>query len=108
MKLEIKTNNRVRPLVTFNELPESVRSDFDYCKAKDTPFFVKVLNHWYDAFDTQRITTEGSYPMGWAVHVEKESPFAGWNAVTSETYWSGVLFKFKDEGVVVGCYFHRG
>lgn len=105
--MKVTTNNRARPLLTFNELPEAVKSDFDYTKLKDQPFFVKVGKDYYDAFDVQEVkvgTSKLDRPVGWAMYVEDTHPFAKWNGVTSESAWSGVLFRYVDDGVVVGKY----
>jgi hypothetical protein len=43
--------------------------------------------------------------MGWAMVVEKDSPLASWHGIVSDSFFSGVLFKFVNDDVVVGRYF---
>jgi hypothetical protein len=79
------------------ELPDNVRADFDYV-AKDgdhTARFVQYKGAWYDVLDAQFITRE----LG-------SDQFKGWDGIVSETYFSGVLFRFVgDDEVIVGRYF---
>lgn len=112
-ELTITTNNKPYPLVCFHELPPTVMLDFDYIDDEDdmhTERFVKYRGHWYDTRDVQGITVSPfrDQPIGWAMNVEPDHPFAEWNAVISDSYFSGVLFKFVGEDldqVVCGTYF---
>ena len=67
--------------------------------------FVKDTGVWSDAMDTQRITVGNSF-RGWDMYVTKDHPFAKWSAVISESFFSGILFKFDEdfEQVIVGRY----
>ena len=106
--MNIITNNRPRPLACLLDLPDVVRADFDYV-AKDgdyTARFVQYLGHWYDVLDAQFITREARYPMGWAMTVTGDSPLASWHGIVSETYFSGVVFRWgAEDTVIVGMYF---
>jgi hypothetical protein len=108
-KLTVITNNVPRPLFCLHELPASVQKDFDYAVGYQSPRFVQYKDVWYDAEDTQRISLsgrQGASPVGWAVTVANDSPLAGWHSILSETFFSGVLFRFVDyERVIVGRYF---
>lgn len=114
-ELTIKTNNKPYPLVCFHELPPTVMLDFDYIDDEDdmyTERFVKYRGHWYDTRDVQGITVSKGMVlrgcMGWNMTVEPDHPFADWSAVISDSYFSGVLFKFVGEDldqVVCGTYF---
>jgi hypothetical protein len=44
--------------------------------------------------------------MGWAMLVAKDHPFAKWSAFISDSFFSGILFKFDEdfEQVIVGRY----
>ena len=109
--IEISTNNRVRALRSLNEIPEDARKDFDYLRDPDEARLVKLGINWYDTQDTQAIrlkSTSHTDPIGWAMYVEARSPLAKWNAVISESHWTGVLFRFKGDGVVCGTYHEKG
>lgn len=105
--LQITTNNVPRPLVPRSALPKKVRKDFDYIETWDeTPRFVEYRGEWYDAIDTQRITTSQVIGrMGWEHYVEPDHPLAEWDAIVSDTFFSGLLFRFTyGDTVVVGRY----
>lgn len=106
--LTTTTNNVPRELIAFFELPAEVRKDFDYIGPDEhySPRFVKFKGEYYDVFDTQgiRVQTPGRF-VGWDMCVDADSPLADWNAIISESFFSGVLFRFKGEDhVVVGRY----
>lgn len=106
--MDITTNNHQRPLVCLAALPDNVRSDFDYVSEHDyANRFVQYRGAWYDVYDTQAIRTRPDHPMGWAMVVAEASPFADWDSIVSETFFSGVVFRWgaEDDTVVVGRYF---
>lgn len=103
MNMKIKTNNIARELVTFHDMPVKARSDFDYV-TDDAPFeyrFIQYKGTWYDTYDTQRIAVDVGQFMGWTMAVQKDSPLSKWHAVVSETYFSGVLFRFTGDSMVI-------
>lgn len=104
--MKITTNNHPRELISFFDLPENARSDFDYV-TDDAQYefrFVSYKGNFYDTYDTQRISVDCGQYMGWTMAVEKDSPLSKWNAVISESYFSGVLFRFIDDSVTCGSY----
>lgn len=107
----VTTNNVPRPLVCFYDLPEKERRDFDYVKEEERGDnrFVRFKDAWYDVNDVQEIhcRKEHDRPMGWALYVEPDHPFAKWNAIVSETYFSGVLIRYvmDEEAVIMGSYY---
>lgn len=103
--MKITTNAVVRPLLCLEELPLRDQLDFDYVGADCTPRFVKYKSDYHDVLDTQVITTaDNALPIGWAMRVEDSSPLAKWDRIASDSYWSGMLFRWVDDGVVVGRY----
>lgn len=106
-EIKIVTDGKPRELKCFMDLTEKERADFDYIKDDDfcSPRFVRYKGHWYDVDDTQRI---GEWPKqhlyGFAVN--PGHPFANWDCITTETFFSGVLFRYtKDyENVICGSY----
>lgn len=99
------------PLVSLAELPEEKRGDFDYVTRdgcdEHQPRFVFYRDCWYDVHDTQTILAKSIHdsPMGWAMYVPIDHPFAIWHAVISETFFSGVLFRInQDDTVDCGSY----
>jgi hypothetical protein len=134
--MEIITNNVARKLCALADLPAKVQKDFDYIDWGEeyTPRLVCYKGSWYDVHDTQAITvrkppkeeraksgTTGnpyvfdpktqvasfSPPIiGWGMQVQADSPFAKWDSIISETFFSGVLFRLNnDDMVIVGRYF---
>ena len=111
--LTVTTNYKPYQLVSFHDLPPKVMIDFDYIEDEDdmhTDRFVKYKGAWYDTLDAQeiRVSNDHDRPMGWAMYVATDHLFADWNAVVSETFFSGVLFKFINDDydhVICGSYY---
>jgi hypothetical protein len=105
--LKIRTNNLPRDLVPFHALPEKARKDFDYLDEdeQNTDRFVNYKGEWYDTLDTQAIRVSNSHdlPMGWAMYVNAEDQLAKWDAIISDSYFSGVLFRFSQDYDQVVC-----
>lgn len=105
--LTIITNNVPRKLLYLYELPKKWQKEYDYVKDDGTPRFTKYKGQWIDPMDSQdiRVSVENR-PMGWAMCVDPTHPFAKWDAVSSDSFFSGLLFRFNDDWdtVVVGRY----
>lgn len=105
--MKITTTNRPKEMVCFFDLPKKAQSDFDYVEGDNrySPRFVKYRNAFYDVYDTQRITIHNGSPMGWSMVVQHDNPLSKWDAIVSETYFSGILFKSNsDDMVICGSY----
>lgn len=97
--MKIVTNRIPRPLLPLTDLPEKARKDFDYIDDSYDFRFVQYKGVWYDVYDSTRCP--GAEAPEATRHV-----FAGWDGYISDSYFSGVLFKFADDDrVVVGQYF---
>ena len=95
--------------MAFCDLPLSIQSDFDYIEKDDmyNDKFVQYKGRYYDVFDSQSIIcTDSTSPMGFAMVVQSDSPLAKYNAIVSESYFSGVLFKLSNncENVICATY----
>lgn len=93
--MKIITNNHPRAMHAVADLPERAQADFDYVMGDDrySPRLVQYLGHWYDVYDSQ------ACGVGF-------DQFKGWDGIVSETFFSGVLFRFADgDTVIVGRYF---
>ena len=89
--MNIITNNHQRQMACLAELPDNVRADFSYIMDDERycPRFVQYKGCWYDVYDSQSVTRD-----------------KGWDGIVSETFFSGVLFRFVgDDEVIVGRYF---
>ena len=85
----VVTNNKPRELVAWHQLPtEQQRVDFDYVTGEDqfSTRFVQYRGSWYDTGDTEG-TPRSPY-------------FQGWDLYITETFFSGVLFRFPKTGEV--------
>ena len=105
--MNITTDNKWRPLASLADLPAKAMKEFEYID-EDSIYdlrFVKYKGVWYDVRDTQRITVGNSF-RGWDMYVTKDHPFAKWSSVNSDSFFSGILFKFDEyfEQVIVGRY----
>lgn len=100
-KINIRTNRHHYPLLALADLPKAKQADFDYIdeEAHYDPRIVKYRGWYYDVQDMQAIrpATEAMWPMGWAMHVELDHPFAAWQMVNSDSFFSGTLFRYADD-----------
>jgi hypothetical protein len=116
--IKVTTNNVPRKLSMLSELSKKDRKDFDYIydfdKAQENQCIeacfderlVQYRGVWYDTRDTQRIIGSPNMGrMGWEMIVDEDHPFAKWDAVISDSFFSGVLFRFveTDDGYSVIC-----
>lgn len=94
--MKIITNNVPRPLLPLTDLPEKARADFDYLGPDEVRDYrlVQYKGVWYDVYDSMRC------PGAEAPEATRKA-FAGWDGYISDSYFSGVLFKFTDENCVV-------
>ena len=108
--MEVKTDNKYRPLKALWQLPKKVAKDFDYMKGRfedeDSIRFVKYQGKWYDTQDTYGIVTDSSR-IGWVRPVSKNHILANWHAIREDTFFSAMVFKFSEdwESVIVGVYY---
>jgi hypothetical protein len=95
--VNIITNNHQRQMACLAELTDKVRAEFDYVNEDERycPRFVRYLGRWYDVYDSQSVTRELGFDQ-----------FKGWDGIVSETYFSGVVFRWgAEDTVIVGRYF---
>lgn len=98
MTVTIKTDHKARPLLWLGDLTAKERAEFDYVPDDDcSDRFVRYKGWVYDVYDAQHIHYET-----WGVNAE---PFKGWDAIVSDSFFSGVVFKFDSNGdVICGTY----
>lgn len=88
----IKTNNQPRDVIDGNELTEDERKEFDYINwaTEYEQSFFRYKDQLYDVNDC-----EISHHL-----------FEGWDGFYSETFFSGVVFRYVNdmEQVIVGRY----
>lgn len=86
--MRIITNNVPRRLHLYAALPPRVRKDFDYLSINDdTPRMVLYKGVWYDVLDSQTPYT-----------LPADSPLHQWDGFISDSFFSGVVFKYADDG----------
>ena len=99
-KITIRTNNHERELLSSFQVPSAVlNDDFGYLEADSYGFFC-YKKHWYHTSDFM------SLPAVISGHWEADSPLRGWDAYSSDSYFSGVLIKYDDDGetIRIGTY----
>ena len=98
--MNIITNNTPRPLLCLSDLPAKARADFDYL-TEDEAYDCRLVQYkgvWYDVWDSMRC------PGAEAPEATRHA-FAGWDGYASDSFFSGVLFRFADDDcVIVGRY----
>ena len=102
-QVEVKTNNQLRELIDFQDLPEKIqKEEFDYIKeGEGFVRFFKYKGEYYDSHEFM-VVNHGREALPVA--------FKGWSGYQSETFFSGLLIKFVDndfENVVIGSYASR-
>lgn len=88
--MNIKTNNRVRPLVSYFELTESQRADFDYVTGEDR-YSERFFVYKRAAYDSSEFMRLDNCPP--------------WQGSQVDTYFSATLIRFKNDGVIVAYYY---
>lgn len=122
-EITVITNNVPRKLHMLSQVPKKVHKDFDYIYDRpeikglskkerqnhDCMWEERLVQYrgvWYDVRDTQRLTTSNALArFGFDWHVMEDHPFAKWDAIINDTFFSGVLFRFveTDDGDSVVC-----
>jgi len=99
--MQIKCNNRPRPIIYGFELSQVERAEFDYLDDIESASFFRYKGQIYDLGEFMRI--------GRNIAPHPQRP--GWekfDGYSSDSYFSGVLVKFCDdqEWVIVARYFY--
>ena len=93
-KLTIITNHVPRNMKYGYEMPEKIKSDFDYIDKDDfdTHDFFVYRGRWYDPSEFMRC--------------DGNDALKGWDGYSSDSYFSGILIKYTSdmEQVIVGMY----
>lgn len=94
--MKIKTNNQPRLLLPLTEVPFEYQADFDYIGSDIHSYrMVQYKGVWYDTDDTVA-----------NVGLPANSALKKWDSHISDSFFSGVVFKFVgDEEVIVGTYY---
>ena len=93
--MKIKTNNVPRFILYGYELPANQRNEFDWLSDEEfnEAEFVKYKGIYYALSEFMRYDN-AAYPL------------SNWQGYFSDSYFSGILIKYKDsESVIVGQYF---
>ena len=110
MGYHLITNMQPRALQCLEDLPEKTRAEFDYIDESDaySPRFVQYRGEWYDTHDTQgiRVTRRPGDYVGWYVTCHPGEPFAHFDAIITDSYFSGIVFRFVgDDSCIVGRFY---
>lgn len=87
--MKIITNNIPRNLKYGYEMPEKLRSDFDYLDDLDSSEFFVYRGQWYDIGEFMRVPEE----------------LKPWHGYAADSYFSGTLIKLVDDQIIVGRYY---
>ena len=112
MGYTLTTNNQPRPLAALCSLPDKARAAFDYVGPDDayTPRFFFYRGEWHDSFDAQRIEPDSgrAHRMGWAARVHPGEPLARFDALATDSYFSGLAWRFvgdERDSVIVARFY---
>jgi hypothetical protein len=99
-KLTIKTDHKPRSVLRWHELTSKEHAEFDYIdtetKQGDAEF-VRCRGGVYDLHDMERGFGNSEMPR----------ELAGWDNYRSDSYFSGIVIHWADQGerVIVGRYY---
>lgn len=107
--MQIITNNQPRNLISWYDLTEKERADFDYIEDGEFNGF-RYKGNIYDLGEFVRILPRSQQSNGnydsFAHTCDGGDAMLEWSGVQSDTFFSGVLVKLvDDESVIVGRYF---
>lgn len=89
--MRVITNNQPRRLHLLAALPPRVQREFEYISIDDDlPRMVLYKGVWYDVVDSQTPYT-----------LPAENPLHQWDGFISDSFFSGVVFKFADGSNVI-------
>lgn len=103
--MQIKTNNTPRLLLSWYELTEKEKQEFDYL-TDDTPEedicneFFRYKGNVYDLSEFMRID------QTIAPHCQREG-WEAWHGYSSDSFFSGILVRYTEDcdRVIVGRYY---
>jgi len=103
MSVSIRTNNHYRDLISFYDLPEQVKPDFDYIEGEDrySTRLVKYRGDWYD--------TKEFFPISQPeLSLDLAADLRKWHGYQSDSFCTGTVIRFsKDfEQVQIGSYLY--
>ena len=98
--MKITTNNQARDIVYKYELTDAEREDFDYLD--DSAEFVRYRGDLIPLNDFVRIVRRAN-ATGFAMGVDDDSPLLAWDAIHTDTFFSGTVIRFcGDSSRVIG------
>lgn len=90
-ELTVKTNNQPRDVLRWYDLTAKERAEFDYIdteQKQDEAEFMRYLGSCHDLHDMER-------GLGMS---EMPAQFKGWDNYKSDSFFSGILIRWVDEG----------
>lgn len=95
--LTIKTNNIPREMISFQDLPERSKCDFNYLSEGERyeSRLVKYRECFYDVYDSEVNRNDGAFNS-------KCFPIK-WDSYISDSFFSGVLFQLAEDNECVIC-----
>ncbi len=93
--MKIMTNNQWRMPVTWAEVPNKIKDEFDYIDHPEYEDFFQYRGAWYELGMFMRFDGESRAPE-----------LTGWDGHHADSFFSGVLVKLNsDGGVRFGTYY---
>ena len=99
--MDIITNNHPRPLISWNDLTDKEKEDFDWVKEPEnkSPMFFRYRGNCYCMQEFVRFKNNP-----WVGHPPEE--FKDWDGSHGDSFFSGILVREIEEDcqVIVGMY----
>lgn len=101
--MQITTNNVPRDLIDGWDLTEKERKEFDYIGTDEKAWFTGGVGHRFFRYKGNLYDTQDCEQVTYVADT-----FRGWDGYYSQTFFSGVVFKYAPdtdyEQVIVGRY----
>lgn len=98
MTTTITTNNHARPMCSWSEIPEDERPELDFGADPHAEGYFKAYGRWHMLFDFIVITKGDGRMSAFGHHVDEASPLAEWEAIATDSAFSGIAIRYPREG----------
>jgi len=98
-KITIRTNNKARDVLSWHDLTDKERADFDYIDTEEQQLEASFVRYKGCVYDLGEFMTCRNMP--------EFSPITNWDGHFADSYFSGVLLRYVDnfERVIMATYF---
>ena len=103
--MNITTNNKMRPILYWHDLTAVEQNEFDWVTG-DIQNSVRFVRYKGDVYPLEEFMPLRTKSTDLANGLDREPELANWQCSRSDSYFSGLLIRYDEDGenVVVGRY----